>query len=44
MRASSQHFKQKSTETLHDLKIQENLAGLYPWFHEARIKGRTGTN
>jgi len=43
MRASPQYFKQKSTETLHDLKIQENLAGLYPGFHEARIKASSDT-
>ena len=38
MKPQTELFKQKSVETLHDVKIQENLAGLYSGFHEERIK------
>ena len=38
MKPQTELFKQKSVETLHDVKIQENLSGLYSGFHEERIK------
>ena len=38
MKPQTELFKQKSIETLHDVKIQENLSGLYSGFHEERIK------
>ena len=43
MKASTQDFKRKSTETSHDLKIQGNLSGLYPGFHSARIAASEST-
>jgi len=43
LKASTQDFRRKSTETLHDLKIQGNLSGLYPGFHSARIAASEST-
>ena len=43
MKATTEQFRQKSRETLHDVKIQENLAGLYSGFHKARLDASSAT-
>lgn len=44
MKATTEQFRQKSRETLYDVKIQENLAGLYSGFHKARLDASSATD
>lgn len=43
MKATTEQFRQKSYEALQDVKIQENLAGLYSGFHNARLDASSAT-
>ena len=44
MKPTTEKFKEKSSSTLHDLKIQENLAGLYSGFYKARLDVSSATD
>ena len=37
MKPITEKFREKSSSTLHDLKIQKNLSGLYSGFYKARL-------
>lgn len=44
MKPTTEKFKEKSSSTLHDLKIQENLSGLYSGFYKARLDVSSATD